>query len=137
LEHAIRCALLLSDSDRIDLENLPGDVLAVRPPHKDAVEAAASCAPKSAVAGPAPVAEPIRSTPSSLRELTRDALVSALSHARGNRQRAARILGVSRTTLYRMLMRYGLEGFGREADREDDDDGFALGPAGGLRLVKA
>jgi transcriptional regulator with GAF, ATPase, and Fis domain len=137
LEHAIRCALLLSDSDRIDLENLPGDVLAVRPPHKDAVEAAASCAPKSAVTGPAPVAEPIRSTPSSLRELTRDALVSALSHARGNRQRAARILGVSRTTLYRMLMRYGLEGFGREADREDDDDGFALGPAGGLRLVKA
>ena len=79
----------------------------------------------------------IRSTPSSLRELTRDALVSALSHARGNRQRAARILGVWRTTLYRMLMRDGLEGFGRKADREDDDDGFALGPAGGLRLVKA
>jgi len=140
LEHAIRCALLLSDSDRIDLENLPGDVLAARMPSKRAAEMGASCFPQSVGAGPAPVSQPVRSAPSSLRELTRDALVSALSHARGNRQRAARILGVSRTTLYRMLARYGLESFGRENDREndraDDDDGFALRSAG-LRLVKA
>ena len=74
----------------------------------------------------------------SLRELTRDALVSALKHARGNRLRAARILGVSRTTLYRMLVRFGLESFGREReDLRDDqnDDGFAA--RHGLRLVKA
>ena len=58
--------------------------------------------------------------------------MSALSHARGNRQRAARILGVSRTTLYRMLARYGLESLGRE----EEDDGCAP-PAPGLRLVKA
>jgi transcriptional regulator with GAF, ATPase, and Fis domain len=158
LEHAIRCALLLSDSDRIDLENLPGDVLAARLPSKRVAETAASVYPQSiaavpqsvaavpqpVVAGPAPVSQPVRATPFSLRELTRDALVSALSHARGNRQRAARILGVSRTTLYRMLMRYGLEGFGREDDRadgredsrEDNYDGFEL-RAAGLRLVKA
>lgn len=136
LEHAIRCALLLSDSDRIDLESFPGDVLAARLPSRPGVAATvASSSAQSVGAGPAPASEPVRSTPSSLRELTRDALVSALKHARGNRQRAARILGVSRTTLYRMLMRYGLESFGRE--REDgDDDGFALRPAG-LRLVKA
>ena len=83
--------------------------------------------------GSPPWAGPVHpSCPSSLRELTRDALVSALSHARGNRQRAARILGVSRTTLYRMLMRYGLESFGRE----DDDEGLRLRTAS-LRLVKA
>jgi DNA-binding NtrC family response regulator len=137
LEHAIRCALLLSDSDRIDLESLPGDVLAARMPGVAATIASSS--PQSVGAGPALASEPVRSIPASLRELTRDALMSALQHARGNRQRAARILGVSRTTLYRMLVRYGLESFGREREdaREyEDDEGFALRPAG-LRLVKA
>jgi DNA-binding NtrC family response regulator len=137
LEHAIRCALLLSDSDRIDLESLPGDVLAARMPGVAATIASSS--PQSVGAGPALASEPVRSIPASLRELTRDALMSALQHARGNRQRAARILGVSRTTLYRMLVRYGLESFGREREdaREyEEDDGFALRPAG-LRLVKA
>jgi DNA-binding NtrC family response regulator len=140
LEHAIRCALLLSDSDRIDLESLPGDVLAARMPSTPGVAATiASSSPQSVGAGPALASEPVRSIPASLRELTRDALMSALQHARGNRQRAARILGVSRTTLYRMLVRYGLESFGREREdaREyEEDDGFALRPAG-LRLVKA
>jgi len=140
LEHAIRCALLLSDSDRIDLESLPGDVLAARLPSTPGVAATiASSSPQSVGAGPALASEPVRSIPASLRELTRDALMSALQHARGNRQRAARILGVSRTTLYRMLVRYGLESFGREREdaREyEDDDGFALRPAG-LRLVQA
>ena len=143
LEHAIRCALLLSDSDRIDLESLPGDVVAARLPSRAGVAATvASSCPPSAGAGPAPLSEPVRSTPVSLRELTRDALVSALKHARGNRQCAARILGVSRTTLYRMLVRYGLESFGRERDGQGEgqgdqnDDAIALRPAA-LRLVKA
>jgi DNA-binding NtrC family response regulator len=135
LEHAIRCALLLSDSDRIDLENFPGEVLAASPPSKDVIEVVASSS-QSAGSGPVPVSEPLRSSPATLRELTRDALVSALSHARGNRQRTARILGVSRTTLYRMLVRYSLESFGRE-----NDDYAELRPAEirhvGLRLVKA
>jgi DNA-binding NtrC family response regulator len=133
LEHAIRCALLLSDSDRIDLASLPSDVLdaPLLLSQPGVAATVASSSPQSVGTGPARAAELVRSTPSSLRELTRDALVSALGHARGNRQRAARILGVSRTTLYRMLMRYGLESFGR-----DDDDYFALRPAG-LRLVKA
>ena len=141
LEHAVRCALLLSDSDRIDLESLPGDVLAaplLLASPGVAVATVASSSPQAVGTGPAPAAEPVRSTssiPSSLRDLTRDGLVSALSHARGNRQRAARILGVSRTTLYRMLMRYGLESFGRERE-DENDDGFVPRPAG-LRLVKA
>jgi two-component system, NtrC family, response regulator AtoC len=134
LEHAIRCALLLSDSDRIDLESLPGAVLDTELPSNPGVAAtvASSSSPQAVGAGPALASEPVRSGPSSLRELTREALLSALCHARGNRLRAARILGVSRTTLYRMLMRYGLESFGRQGD----DGGFALRPAG-LRLVKA
>ena len=137
LEHAIRCALLLSDCDRIDLESLPANLPGAvpeseLPSNPGAAAAVASSSPQSAGAGSALSPEPVRSGPSSLRELTREALVSALCHARGNRLRAARILGVSRTTLYRMLMRYGLESFGREGD----EGGFAVRP-GGLRLVKA
>jgi DNA-binding NtrC family response regulator len=131
LEHAVRCALLLSDSDRIDLEDLPRDVLAAQLPSTPGVVETVASSPQPVGAGPALSPEPVRSAPSSLRDLTRDALMSALSHARGNRQRAARILGVSRTTLYRMLARYGLESLGRE-----EDDGCAP-PAPGLRLVKA
>jgi DNA-binding NtrC family response regulator len=143
LEHAIRCALLLSDVDRIDLESLPGDLLAAPLPCRPGVAVTvALSSTQPAGAGPAPASEPVRSTPVSLRELTRDALVSALKHARGNRQRAARILGVSRTTLYRMLVRYGLQSFGRDCDdpnetqKDQYDDGVAPRPAA-LRLVKA
>jgi DNA-binding NtrC family response regulator len=134
LEHAIRCALLLGDSDRIDLANLPDDVLGGSPLHSspDVATTVVSSSPQSVGTGPARAAEPVRSTPSSLRDLTRDALIDALRHARGNRQRAARILGVSRTTLYRMLLRYGLEGYGRD----DAGAGVATRPAA-LRLVKA
>ena len=132
LEHTVRCALLLSDSDRIDLEDLPRDVLAAQLPSKPGVVETVASSPQPVWAGPALSPEPVRPAPSSLRDLTRDALMSALSHARGNRQRAARILGVSRTTLYRMLARYGLESLGRE----EEDDGCAP-PAPGLRLVKA
>jgi DNA-binding NtrC family response regulator len=131
LEHAVRCALLLSDSDRIDLEDLPRDVLAAQLPSQPSVVETAASSPQFVGAGPALSPEPVRPAPSSLRDLTHDALMSALSHARGNRQRAARILGVSRTTLYRMLERYGLESLGRE-----EDDGCAP-TAPGLRLVKA
>jgi len=135
LEHAIRCALLLSDSDRIDIENLPADVVAETslPLELDVDSTVATSSPQPLEAGPARASEPVRSTPASLRELTREALVGALSHARGNRQRAARILGVSRTTLYRMLMRYGLESFGRD---EEDSHPAASHPMP-LRLVKA
>jgi len=138
LEHAIRCAMLLSDSDRIDLENLPGNLPGVvpdtQPPsNPDAAATVAPSSPQPVGAGSALPPEPVRSGPFSLRELTREALVSALCHARGNRLRAARILGVSRTTLYRMLMRYGLESFGRE---DEGAGGLATRP-GGLRLVKA
>jgi DNA-binding NtrC family response regulator len=144
LEHAIRCALLLGDSDRIDLDSLPGDVLAAQLPLRPGITATvASSSPQAVEAGSPTVSGPVRSSlsspasPASLRELTRDALMSALSHARGNRQRAARILGVSRTTLYRMLMRYDLESFGRENRQDGENDGgFAPRPAG-LRLVKA
>lgn len=133
LENAIRYAVLLCEGDRIDLADLPRDILTDPPSTKPSVGTSPMAAervdtervPQAAPSGPGAV------PPASLDDLTKEALRSALRHARGNRQRAARILGVSRTTLYRMLMRYGLENSNR---RQED----AQEPrAAGLRLVKA
>lgn len=131
LEHAMRYAVLLADSDRIDLAHLPPDIVNESPeaagvplcedhdPSDAALSAgttAASCEPVAA--------------PASLDALTREALVSALRHARGNRQRAARILGISRTTLYRMLVRYGMLDSGAAPEAKLPER------SGTLRLVK-
>ncbi len=45
----------------------------------------------------------------SLRELERRAILEALEVAGGDRQRAAKLLGVGRTTIYRKIKEYGLE----------------------------
>jgi DNA-binding NtrC family response regulator len=129
LENAIRYAVLLCDGDRIDLTELPHDIAAAAPPNLSTGDL-----PGSSELPPASPEEQrigLVDAPASLDDLTREAVLCALRHARGNRQRAAQILGVSRTTLYRMLVRYGLESFGRERDN-------GLEPrASALRLVKA
>lgn len=58
---------------------------------------------------PPAVAQPGRSLDAQLREIERDALVRALKQAGNNRTRAARLLEVSRRTLYNKLREYGLE----------------------------
>jgi len=45
----------------------------------------------------------------SLSEIERRHIVRVLSRTGGNKQAAARILGIDRTTLQRMLKRYQLE----------------------------
>jgi transcriptional regulator of acetoin/glycerol metabolism len=45
-------------------------------------------------------------TVTSLDDIKRQALMAALAKAKGNRQQAARLMGVSRNALYRMLERY-------------------------------
>ncbi|MCI0342635.1 MAG: hypothetical protein L0216_16095, partial [Planctomycetales bacterium] len=47
-----------------------------------------------------------------LRSVERDAIEQALRAAGGNRKRAAALLGIPRTTLYRRLKEYGLQGPG-------------------------
>ena len=74
------------------------------PPQRPAVEGAA--------AAPPPITPPARSAGAddlaTLRDGERDLIVRALSNAHGSFSAAARLLGISRATLYRKSDRYGL-----------------------------
>jgi DNA-binding NtrC family response regulator len=59
-------------------------------------------------AGPAPQDQPFSDLPT-LDDLERRYLLHVLDAAKGNRTRAAEILGVDRRTLYRMAERFGIE----------------------------
>ena len=48
-------------------------------------------------------------TPSSLDDVIREHILKVLRHTNGNKMRAARILGVGRYTLYRMVERLGID----------------------------
>jgi transcriptional regulator of acetoin/glycerol metabolism len=68
--------------------------------------------PPSLGGGPAPAARPApppTEAPRALRELEAQALQEALAASGGNVARAARRLGIARSTFYRMVERFGLE----------------------------
>jgi len=50
---------------------------------------------------------------SALHDVERRAILQALQTAAGDRIRAAKLLGISKTTIYRKLREYGLEGADR------------------------
>lgn len=52
---------------------------------------------------------PAPGSPTSLAEAERDAILRALDHEHGNLAGAARRLGVSRSTIYRKICRYGVD----------------------------
>ncbi|MGC4096292.1 MAG: sigma-54 dependent transcriptional regulator [Nitrospira sp.] len=59
--------------------------------------------------------------PGTLKALQREQVIKMLESAHGNKERTARLLGISRRTLYRLLDRYGLgkNGHASEADTSD------------------
>ncbi len=54
-------------------------------------------------------------TLANLEDVERDAIRRALEFCRGNRERAAKLLGVGRATIFRKIRHYNLEGTGRPA----------------------
>jgi DNA-binding NtrC family response regulator len=111
LSNAIESAVILSENNRIVVTDLPEQVV-------DGTGAELlnpQETPPTNGHGPAPVAhqapridfasEPLGFL---LDDVIKKTLVRSLEETEGNRRRAADLLGVSRSTLYRMLTRYGI-----------------------------
>jgi DNA-binding NtrC family response regulator len=85
LENCIQQALALGSGPVIGVSDLPAHVLA-------------------------PVSDPKEEvSTNSLQQLERRAIVEALEQTHGDRLRAAKLLGIGKTTIYRKLKEYGLE----------------------------
>jgi two-component system response regulator HydG len=81
LEHVVERAVALDRKGRIDVEVLPEALRRAGPrPHQ------------------------------TLEELEREYIRRVLAETQGSRQQTAAILGIDRKTLYRKILRYGLEG---------------------------
>jgi DNA-binding NtrC family response regulator len=111
LEYALERAMILAGSDPIDAEHLA-----------------------FAGAGPVPAGSPgwvpeIPPEGLSLEVLERELILRALERARGNKSQAARLLGLTRRTLYSRMERHGLRRPG-EGDETAEDDGAAPANAG-------
>jgi DNA-binding NtrC family response regulator len=114
LGHALESAILMTETDRITIEDLPmhvseGTSLALADPIEESLD---QDAPLMAAVEPEAGAGAEKTWPYSLdaviREASKLALIRALQATQGNCHRAAELLGVSRYTVYRMLNRFGM-----------------------------
>jgi DNA-binding NtrC family response regulator len=104
--HAIQSAVMLTDNEVLEITALPEHV--VHSPISAEPLAGSPAAASSTAAASVPPAPLETQTPLLLDEVIKKTLVRSLEETEGNRRRAADLLGVSRSTLYRMLARYGL-----------------------------
>ena len=105
LKNCLERAVILSNNGRITLSELPPEV--TRP--AVAAPVVTSVAPPVAGGDSAVPAAVIPSTSGSLREVERQQILAALEQTGWHRGKAAEILGISPSTLYRRLRDYDLE----------------------------
>ncbi|HEX8559169.1 MAG TPA: sigma-54 dependent transcriptional regulator [Pyrinomonadaceae bacterium] len=120
LENAVVRAVALCDR-LVRPEDLPDRVrqaAAEAEQQAQAAEAAGDLAAHGAAPSPAREGGDEEERLVSLSELEGQHIARVLRHTRGNKQAAARLLGIDRTTLQRMIKRHGLDAGGA---REDGD----------------
>ena len=127
LRNAIERAIVLGDGAQIIAADLPPQVLAAAPPRArlasptpplgsitGRLPALVSAAPLEVPAPPArptpPPQAPPRPPPRSLRELEKQGILAALAATGGNKAQAAAILEIDRSTLYKKLKDYDIDG---------------------------
>ena len=92
LRNAIRTMAVMCDKDRIEVVDIPPDIYKPRQ-----------------LPGLAAVASPVRrKLRASLNDLERQAIIKTLVETGGNREKAAKILGIGERTLYRKIKEYNL-----------------------------
>lgn len=86
LEHVIERAVALATHTVLSVDDLPAEIRNSEGSHTDQME----------------------SLPGTLSALQREHVLKVLESTGGNKEQAARLLGISRRTLYRCLDRYGM-----------------------------
>ena len=94
LRNAVRTMVVMCDGDVIDVQDLPPDIYISRKLNAAVPIALLNAAPQQQGA--------------SLDDLEKQAVVKALAETGGNREKAAKILGIGERTLYRKIKEYGL-----------------------------
>lgn len=102
LKNCLERAVILANNGRITVSELPPEV--VRP----AVAMPIASSP-SQPGAPAEFTPNVSSSPTSLRDVERQQIISALEQTGWHRGKTAEILGISPSTLYRRLRDYNLE----------------------------
>ena len=104
--HAIQSAVMLTDGEVLEIAALPEHISHTLISTDLPVDLPAVAFPETVAPAPTPAPEP--QSPLLLDEVIKKTLMRSLEETEGNRRRAADLLGVSRSTLYRMLARYKL-----------------------------
>jgi DNA-binding NtrC family response regulator len=99
LQNAIQRAAVVVDGNVVGLKDLPSRLLHF---------SVAPCVAASHASAPPPNAVRVSTRPARLSEMEKRALMDTLKATDGNVTEAVRRLGIGRTTMYRMMKRYGI-----------------------------